>query len=137
MIVVDASAFIKYILREDGWNDISVFIREKRPLYSVDHLLKECFNAIWRHCYLRKSIDRGVAIDLVNKISKLIDSGVIVLEPEDKYLSKALEIALDMGLTIYDSLYLAQALLHGEILTSDKKQAEIAESLGVKTYLVE
>lgn len=46
MIVVDASALIKYLLHEDGWEQVSIYLRERRPLYTVDHVLKECSNAI-------------------------------------------------------------------------------------------
>ncbi len=59
-----------------------------------------------------------------------------MIEPEDAYLEAALQIALEHGTTLYDSLYLAQARRYGELLTSDGRQAEVAERLGVKVYLV-
>ena len=46
MIVVDASALAKYILREEGWKGVGSFIKEKKPLYSLNHLIKEVGNAI-------------------------------------------------------------------------------------------
>ncbi len=46
MIVIDASTLVKYLLREDGWIRVSQYIRERRPLYTVDHALKECANAV-------------------------------------------------------------------------------------------
>ncbi|RLE83640.1 MAG: PIN domain nuclease, partial [Thermoprotei archaeon] len=52
------------------------------------------------------------------------------------YLDAALQIALDYGVTFYDSLYLAQAQKYGEFLTSDEEQADIANQLGIKVYLI-
>ena len=136
MIVIDASSLIKYILREDGWKDISYFIRERRPLYSVDHLVKEVGNAIWKHCSLHKIIDKKSALKLYDGLKILLKTKVIIIEPESDYLNEALQLALKHGITLYDSLYLVQAEKHGEILTSDKKQAGIAERLGIRVHLV-
>ncbi len=69
-------------------------------------------------------------------LKKLIDENIIILEDQWIYLDKALEIAIVYGLTIYDSLYIAQALKRGELLTSDDKQAKIADILGVKVFRV-
>ena len=50
---------LKYILHKEGWRRISAFIREKRPLCSIDHIAKEVDNALWKHCWLRGAI--GIA----------------------------------------------------------------------------
>ena len=136
MIVIDASALIKYVLYEENWEAVATYIREKKPLYSIDHIIKEAGNAIWKHCYIRKIIKQDEALKLYNALLKPVDTGVIVLEPETRYILIALKIALKYGITLYDSLYLAQALKHGEILTSDRKQAEIASKLNIKAYLI-
>ncbi len=115
MIVINASSLAKYVLHEEGWDEISVFIRGKNTLYSLDHVVKEVGNALWRHYCIR-----------------LVNTGVIILEPEANYLQTAMQIALEQGVTLYDSLYVSQAQKHGELLTSDEKQANIAEKLGVK-----
>jgi predicted nucleic acid-binding protein len=57
----------------------------------------------------------------------------LILEPEEKYIDKALNIALEAGITLYDSLYIALALdMKAPLLTLDRKQREIALKLGVK-----
>lgn len=56
----------------------------------------------------------------------LFKTKVIIIEPENEYLNKALQISLNYGITLYDSLYLAQAQEYGELLTSDEKQATSA-----------
>ncbi len=58
MIVIDASALTKYVLHEEGWEAVSTYIKGAKPLYSVDHFVKEVGNAIWRYSYLRKTIKR-------------------------------------------------------------------------------
>ncbi|RLF24994.1 MAG: PIN domain nuclease [Thermoprotei archaeon] len=134
MIVIDASALAKYVLHEENWHIISSYIRKTRPLYSVDHVVKEVGNAIWR-CHLRRIIGREDAIRLYNGLLRLVETGVIILESEMEYVKKALEIALEHGITLYDSLYVAQAMKYGELLTSDVKQAEVASKMGIKVYL--
>ncbi len=136
MIVIDASALTKYILHEENWERIGAFIRERRPLCSVDHIAKEVGNAVWRHYSLRRAIDKAKAIKLYQALLKLVNTGVITLEPEVDYVQTALRIALEHGITLYDSLYVAQAQKHGELLTSDRNQAKVATGLGIKTYLI-
>jgi len=136
VIVIDASTLTKYVLHEEGWELVSMYIRKVRPLYSLDHIMKEVGNAIWKHCYLRKIIKQDEAIKLYQALLKLIETGVIVLEPEMNYLKTALQIALEQGITLYDSLYLAQARKLGELLTSDEKQAEVATKLNIKVHLI-
>ncbi|RLE58047.1 MAG: PIN domain nuclease [Thermoprotei archaeon] len=136
MIVIDASALTKYVLHEENWKDVASFIRERKPLYSIDHVLKEVGNAIWKHSYLRKMIPKNTALTLYTRVLRLAETRVLQLEPEEKYLTAALEIALIQGTTFYDSLYIAQALKHGELLTSDEKQAKIASILDIKTYFI-
>ena len=135
MIAVDASALLKYILHEEGWERVRKLVRERRPLYSLDHVVKEVGNAIWRHCYLRGVIRREVALELYQAFMGLVRSGVVILEPETKYLREALELALDHGITVYDSLYVAQARGQGELLTCDRGQAEVASKIGVRVLL--
>ena len=136
MIVIDASTLTKYVLHEENWKEVSSYIKERRPLYSIDHVLKEVGNAIWKHCILKGIINKSTAIKLYQSLLKLMEAKVIILEPEKIYLQKALQIALNQGITFYDSLYLAQAQKYGELLTSDEKQAKIAVKLGIKIYFI-
>ncbi len=40
---------------------------------------------------------------------RLVETQVIITEQEDRYVKRALEIALSHGVTVYDALYIAQA----------------------------
>ena len=137
MIVIDASTLAKYLLREERWTQVSIYVRERRPLYTVDHVVKEVANAVWKHAYLRRLISSDAAFKLLEGLARLIETRVIVVEQEDAYLRRALELALSTGVTVYDALYLAQAEKYGELLTSDKRQAEAAKQLGIKVYYIE
>jgi predicted nucleic acid-binding protein len=57
----------------------------------------------------------------------------ILLENEETYLDDAFEIAILTGVSIYDSLYIAQAKKNKLFLvTLDMKQKEAAEKVDVK-----
>ena len=137
MIVIDASALVKYVLREEDWSIVGRYIRYRRPLYSIDHIVKEVGNAIWKHCYIRRLINPDYALKLFKDLLDIIEVGVIVLEDEVKYMEDGLKISLKHGITIYDSLYVVQAKKYGEILTCDEVQAKIASEMGIKTYFIE
>lgn len=129
MIVVDASALIAFILREDGWEKLADFMS---MTMSVDHSVKEFYNAVWKAVRVRGvlSVDEGRrAVELFKRYREKN----MVLEPGDKYLDVALEISLNHGLTVYDSLYIALALSNRKpLLTLDAKQRDVARRLGVE-----
>ena len=133
MIVIDASALAKYLLREQGWRTVERYL--KRGVYSVDHVVKEAANAIWKHTVLHDAIDAGLALELYG-VLKMLVGDVIVLEPQERYLDEAVRIALQNKVTVYDALYIAQALSKGELLTADNQQATIARRLGVAVHEV-
>ncbi len=133
MIVVDASALAKYLLREQGWRRVEEYLEQ--GVYSVDHVVKEVANAIWKHAMLTRRIGWDTAKQLYRLLKKLIGP-VIVVEPQDVYLDDAFRIAFETGLTVYDAIYVAQARRKGGLLTSDAKQAEAARKLGITVYEV-
>lgn len=135
MSVIDSSALIKYLLREPGRKVVEHYLIA--GVHSVDHLVKEVSNAIWKHAVLHKRISKKSARDLYMVLLKLIESGIIVVEPQEKYLKEAFEIALNHETTVYDSLYIAQAKAnHMELVTSDRRQADIARHLGVTAQYI-
>lgn len=104
---------------------------------SVDLVLKEVANAIRKQVHVFRRIDIDTAQVLYGQLKRLVEEGIIVIEDERLYLDKAVEISLKYGITVYDSLYLAQALTCGGILTSDRGQAEVGRKLKTKVYFVE
>ncbi len=134
MIVIDASTLAKYLLKEKNWLSVEEYLLKE--VYSVDLIVKEVANAIWKYVVVHKVISVDLGLQLYKQLRRLVEEDIIILESQEKYIDKAIEIALNYGVTIYDSLYIAQALRYGELLTSDRRQAVIAEKLGVNTHLI-
>ena len=134
MTVIDASALAKYLLRERGWESVEPHL--ERGAYSLDLAIKEVANAIWKHAVARRRIGLETARKLYRALRLLVDEGVVVLEPEERYVDEAFEIALSTGLPVYDALYVAQARAKGGLVTADEGQARVARSLGVRVHVV-
>lgn len=99
---------------------------------SIDHVVKEFYSAVWKATYVRKVLSVSEARKAVELFKKYCEKNMII-EPEDKYIDTALEISLEHGLTIYDSLYITLALRSRKpLLTLDKKQRNVARKLGVE-----
>jgi predicted nucleic acid-binding protein len=129
--VIDSSALIKYFSREKGWEDVRRYMLE--GVLTIDLAIKETLNALWR-----KIIKEEIMYETVVKLIKdLTENRPFPLESQEQYLTDAFEIAVNNHITIYDALFIAVAKRRNlELITSDKKQADIAERLGVKTILV-
>lgn len=138
MIVVDSSALSKFLLREEGWEKVVPYLDPSSKPYSVDILVIEVVNVVWKYMRRYRLITREQALGIYEQVMKLVGGRVITLEPSKKYLREALEIALDYDLPIYDSLFLAQAKsLKAKIVTSDKRQGEIAGKIGIEAVYVD
>ncbi len=134
MIVIDSSALAKYLLREEGWRGVEKYLL--KPTYSIDHIVKEVSNAIWKHAIVHGYISKDMALNVYSLLKRLIEEEIIVLETQEKYIDKAIEIALDNKITVYDALYIAQAINYDELVTSDKVQAIVAEKYGISVNIV-
>ena len=108
MIVVDSSAFLKLLLKEDGWEEVIPYLEPEMELHAPELLAVEVTNAIWKYAIRFKLITRRQAVRLQEHVERLIEEGVIALEPSVRYLSEALSIALNHLIPVYDSLFLAQ-----------------------------
>jgi len=125
--VVDASALAAFILREESWKSIAKHIVR---CISVDYVVVEVSNVIWRAAYLRKLMSAEDAMKAFSILMQLVERN-IALHPGVKYLQRALEISLRHGVTVYDALYIALALEEKKpLLTLDERQREVAEALG-------
>jgi len=94
----------------------------------------EVGNALWRECFLLKRIVPKEAAKLLESMFTLLRTmDVAGLEDED--LGNIIfNMAGKLDITYYDAAYLTVAQKSGKTLvTDDKKLAEAAKSLGVKT----
>ncbi|MCD6114515.1 MAG: type II toxin-antitoxin system VapC family toxin [Thermoprotei archaeon] len=134
MIVIDASSLAKYVLKEEGWLKVEEYLFKE--VCSIDHVIKEVANAIWKHATIHSRVSEETAETLYGILKKLVEENIVKIERQDKYVDEAFKIALQNKITVYDALYLAQAKHYGKLLTSDMKQAKIAEKLGIEVYVV-
>jgi len=66
---------------------------------SVDHVIKEFYNAVWKATYLMKTLDRESARSVIKLFSTYLKKNV-VLVPEAKHIDEAFNIALEKGVPI-------------------------------------
>ena len=133
MIVIDASTLAKFILKEEGWEEVAEQL--KAGTLSVDLVVKEVANAVWKR-FRQGAVSREEAKSMLNAL-KEIQERAIKIEEELTYLDGAAEIAFDRDITIYDSLYIALAKEKGlKLLTADETQASVATAENVDTILL-
>lgn len=128
MTVIDASALTSYLLREPNYERVGSYLQI--GAVSIELVFKETANAILT-AYRLGRIDRSSLLAELKALSKMMP--IIETDSQEKIIDKAAELALNTGLTIYDSLYIVLAKERGlPLLTGDKQQAKIAERKGVK-----
>jgi len=133
VIVIDASTLAKFILKEEGWEDVAEQL--KAGTISLDLVVKEVANAVWKR-FRQGAVSREEAKSMLNAL-KEIQERAIKIEEELTYLDGAAEIAFDRDITIYDSLYIALAKEKGlKLLTADETQASVATAENVDTILL-
>ena len=131
MRVIDSSSLVKFFSKEEGWKAVRELILG--GVISLDLSVKEVANALWKKV-LRNEMS---ASDANKIITDLLETEVIKIANQGKYLSKAFEIAVRNRITVYDALFVALAReLNVELITSDTKQAEVAEKEGISTVIV-
>ena len=123
MIVIDASTITKFVLKEEGWEEVAEYLRDGTS--SVDHIVKESVNAIWMR-FRRGEMSLTDARITIEALKEILDKAVRV-EGELPYLDEAVNISFSQGVTIYDSLYIAMAKKKGlQLVTADEIQANAA-----------
>jgi predicted nucleic acid-binding protein len=106
-VVVDASVACKWYLPEVG-AEAAVSLRDAHinariRLYAPALITYEVANALRHHPDMTPSLLRA-------SVRRFFDLQVALVPPSDSGLSRAADIAIDKGLTIYDASYLALAV---------------------------
>lgn len=129
MKVIDSSALIKYIVKEEGWENVEKHLKE--GCATLNLALKEAANALVKKM-LKGEVDIETAQEIINHIPKIVK-----ITSQVEHFPKALEIAVKHKITIYDALYIALAVNTSELLlTSDKEQAKASREYGVTTIFI-
>jgi predicted nucleic acid-binding protein len=126
--VIDSSALIKYVTKEENWEAVETHIKE--GCTTLELAIKETANAL-----AKKTVKNEVTIETSKEIIARIPR-IVRIVPQTEHFPKALEIAAKHEITIYDALFIALAANTGQpLLTSDKKQAEISEKYAATTLI--
>ncbi|MFZ0966165.1 MAG: type II toxin-antitoxin system VapC family toxin [Candidatus Bathyarchaeia archaeon] len=129
MKVIDSSALIKYIAKEENWEKVEEHLKE--GCVTLDLAIKETANALVKKA-LKNEVTTETAKEIINYLPKIVR-----ITPQKEHFSKALEIAIKHKLVIYDALFIAlSANTNTPLLTSDEKQAKTSKEYGVAVTLI-
>lgn len=136
MTVIDSSAFLKYLMKEEGYQKVRPWLQPENIPYSVSLLLAETGNVLWK--YQRKGIiTSDQATTLYAKVREICKQNVITIEPNEIYGPKALHLAIEFEHSFYDLLFISQAIAKDvPLITSDERQAKTAEKCDVRVVRV-
>lgn len=133
MIVIDASALAKFILKEDGWKEVAEYL--KTGTLSVDQIVKEGTNVVWKK-FRQGTVSLEEAKTMLKALKEILERAIKV-EGELTYMDEAAKISFNRDVTVYDSLYIAMAKEKRlRLLTADETQAEAAIAENVATILL-
>jgi len=133
-IVLDASALVKLVVEEPGSAETRRIVREAlargSSVNAPDIALAEALNALWKHGVLIQDLDeeefRGAVNDLLALWSR------IATHRSDSLAPRAVEIAVEHRVTVYDALYLALAeSTNSTLLTFDEELKRVARGIGI------
>ena len=115
-VVVDASVAAKWVV-EEAHSAKAVRLLNCDEIHAPDHWLAEAVNVIWSKV-LKGDLD---ASDAAERVTALTRSPVIGV-PIAELMARALTIAVEHSVTIYDSLYVALAEERAlPLVTADEK----------------
>ena len=121
-IVIDASVAVKWVAQEPHWEK-AVALLNGPARHAPAHYLAEACTVLWAKAQIRRELSRedaAVCVDALVGIP-VSQTELVVLIPEAWLLSA------ELGITIYDTLYLALALkLGAPLVTADRKLFERA-----------
>lgn len=128
--MLDASVITSYLLKQANLDDIHDVMRwtldHGHRLFTVDLAYFEVANALWRACNLRGLIEAEAVHGSLESLYRL------PLEPlrqEADLISRSMELSLESGLSVYDSVYVSAAERErAAIFTLDEKQRRVAEN---------
>ncbi len=127
MRVIDSSVIVKCASKEEGWQKADSFLYDA---VTIDLAIKELGNALWK-----KIGKNEIALEEAKEIISDYKHSFKMLN-QAEYLEGAIKIAVEHNISFYDSIFLESALMEGlELVTCDKKQADVAKSMGIPSVL--
>ena len=138
MAVLDASFIVKLVLREprseEALKAFKRIIASREPIRAPCIAIAEVLNAVWKHVTLIKDLPRDRVPDVLKCLASLWR--VVNVHKHDELAEKALSIALDLSITVYDAYYITLAHRYGEpLFTFDTRLAEKAREIGLEVVI--
>jgi len=116
-------------LREEGSEWVGPFLNQ--GVASIELLVKETCNAALTA--MRRGTIKKVAFERVIEGTIRLSSTNVKLFPQADLMRRAIKIAFDNRLTVYDSLYLSLAQrLKAPLLSLDAEQGEVGRKMGLR-----
>jgi len=130
--VIDSSSLVKFFSREEGWDRVKKVITE--GVITLDLGIKEVANALWKKV-LKNEVSYTIAQTIVKDLA---EEKAIPIVDRMEFLAEAFALAVSERITVYDALFIVAAKeLRTELVTSYRKQMEIAGRNGVKVTFIE
>lgn len=130
--VVDASVAVKWLMPEPHEASAARLLHAGHGLLVPDLVFVEVANALW------KRVMRGETV-VATAIGAMQTFGALPLQvhPSQPLLPLAVELAARFARTVYDSLYLAVAMIrHCELVTADRRLYEALAASALRSHLV-
>lgn len=139
-LLLDTSIIVKLIIEEPGSQRARIRVKEAlaqgHTLISVDETLPEALNTLWKHTKIHRDLDAEEAMRAAEDLLLLWNRIRII--PSREVSTDALRIAIELGLSIYDSLFLAASRKTTSTLyTADKKLHETSRDTFDSELLME
>ena len=68
-MVIDASILASFLRKEPGWENLANYMKN---VISVDLIVKEVSNVLWKDYYVRRSIDKDTVLELYRLMKSLV-----------------------------------------------------------------
>jgi predicted nucleic acid-binding protein len=117
LYVVDANVVVKWFVPERLSEEAARLLDERYELASPDLLWPELGNVLWKKARAGQLTGQETA-----RIVQALDQFPVAVFPSRLVLEGALEIALETGRSVYDSVYVALAVaLECPLVTADER----------------
>ena len=108
-LLLDTSIIVKLVIEEPGSQRARIRVKEAlgqgHTLISLDEALPEALNALWKHAKIHHDLDAEEAMRAAEDLLLLWDRISII--PSREVSADAQRIGIELGLSVYDSLFLA------------------------------
>jgi len=124
MNVIDASIIASYLVRDQLYNYAEELLTSLDQVIVPELIGLEVANVIWKHIYLFKRISPKDGANLISALDELLNTFEIV--PNKVLIHGSFEISLELGIPVYDSLYIYLSVSRdAKLYTFDEKLKKI------------